>query len=651
MNKKTYRRKILASILFITVLCLIRYSVIYADADVTTNTGESGDADTIFIAGNPNLYPIEFYNEESKEYDGVIPDILGKVSSQTNISFTYICAGDKNQQKRLSRNNQVEIVSAVLYDNKSIALKDKYPILRIVADGKEITYCIGFTEIASDELITKLKTAFSKISDGEKAGILLSYTDKSDRVPASYLIIGAVISFISAGMVFSLIVLLIRSHKEKKDNIDRMVDTLTGVGNGNYYVYCFEQLISKQAKSLYNIAYFGFDFEKIENLHGRDVCVDIAKNAAQHINLKLGSNEYISRIQNGDFVVLFQATGIDDTYSRIQSITESLNKYLSEVNLNWQKLYFSGVCRLEDHSDYGAETALLSSKQSYNFAVSNNKEYFVGSSDQYEQYKKDEKLCSQIISAEENGEFKIYLQFIADSKTGGICGAEVLSRWQNSEYGLLRPNEYIELLKKTGRIIDHDFGVFTEICKLLEKWNTPPYNKLFLTCNITRLCLSNTEFADRIRSISEKYSFDRNRLVIEITEDTNAVSSENVASNIKKCREMGFKIAIDDMGSGYSSFADLYENEFDIVKIEKSFINSCFSKRRLKILEDLVVLAHNCGSKVICEGISSKGLLNLVENIGFDMYQGFYFSRVLPISECERLLSDLTSCKESDARL
>ena len=235
-------------------------------------------------------------------------------------------------------------------------------------------------------------------------------------------------------------------------------------------------------------------------------------------------------------------------------------------------------------------------------------------------------------------EFKVYLQLITENRSGKICGAELLSRWHNPEYGILRPHEYIDILKETGQIIRHDCNIFSSVCRLLENWSKEPYDRLFLTCNFTRISLSQNDFSDHITEISLGYKFDRSRLVIEVTEDSASENSEIVSKNICRCREMGFKIAIDDMGTGFSSFADLYDNEIDLVKIGSEFISSCTSKRRKIMLSDIISLVHNSGAKVLCEGVENLDQADFLDGVNCDMMQGFYFSKILPLSECEKFL-------------
>ncbi len=250
-----------------------------------------------------------------------------------------------------------------------------------------------------------------------------------------------------------------------------------------------------------------------------------------------------------------------------------------------------------------------------------------------------QKLQASLHKALENGEFKLHLQFILDCRRSVFCGAEVLSRWQNPEYGLLQPGEYIGLLKESGDIVSHDFHIFAQVCRLLERWNAAPFDRLFLSCNFTRISVSAPDFADRILAIAANFRFDHRRLILEITEDTLTNNPQQTSENIRRCRENGFRIALDDMGTGFSSLADLYDNDIDVVKIERSFTAQCFSPRRRKMLRDILALVHNTGALTICEGIETEAQQKTLQSMGCDMMQGFYYSPVLSLPESEALIA------------
>ena len=625
------------SIFAVLIFCFIMYSN-DVKADVITEQSPTGDANTVYVAGNPDLYPIEYYDSDDKVYKGIIPELLRKVSDSIGISFTYISAGRENVQRNLVANKQVEMVTAISSHGENWNVEERCPILTIEKDGVESTYCIGFTDIASDELITTVSNAINAIPEEEKAGIMIAYAmeNKQSNDKNGHLLTGLIIAGIIIAVL--IIVLMLRRHKHKEEKKNDLVDALTGVGNDQYYVYVFDELISEQAKNLYNVAYIALDTDKYENMWGKDVVNDIQKYAATKLFSVTGTSEYISRVKNGVFTFVFQSENKSAADLRVKEIIEGLNLYMLDFNINWKDLFSAGVCHLVENPDCNAEMAYYRAKQGYLYAKEKRVHYFIGNETYFAESKKNKELRLRIDDAIRNDEFKVYMHLIIENKSGDVCGAELLSRWQTPDYGLLRPHEYIALLRDSGKIIEHDYNMFSKACLQLDRWKDTIYKNMFLTCNFTKNSVAESDFADKIKEIADKFTFSHEQLLIEITEDTFHEDSKTITNNIKKCADMGFKVAIDDIGTGFSSFADLYENEVDVVKIEKGFISTCDSKRKETILHDIITLAHNAGAKVVCEGVETEEQQNMIEETGCDMLQGFFYSCVLPFSEYERYL-------------
>ena len=627
------------------IICIFSIAIILniglpAYAAVYTVKSDSGEADTVYVAGNPDAYPLEYYSKEDKAFCGVFPDMLKVVSEKTGISFTYISASSENRQKELSRNNQVELLTVLSDKQDECKVDELLPVLEFSSKRENTTYCIGFTEITSPELIGKIKNAFSEISEEEKMGFLLANSSNDPELNNKDRLIKIIILSISFLIVICGILSVISVKRKKRNNKDSLIDELTGIGNAKYYNYAFEQLLSRQSKNLYAVVYLACEVEKISGEYGEKSIEEIECYAAAHLNSKIASAEYLARINDGVFVMLIQAPTEKECTSKVFEVVDSLNPYLQEFYPNMANAFRAGVSRLCEHPDCNAETAFYNAKQGYFAALRSNTSAVITCENHLTQSRRQEKLRKDVAKAVTDGEFRVYLQFINENKSGKICGAEALSRWQNKEYGILRPHEYIDILKETGQIIAHDYKMFYAVCRQLEAWNAEPYNRLFLTCNFTRTSLSQNDFFDRISEISSAYKFDRSRLVLEITEDSIAENSKAVSENISKCRRAGFKIAIDDMGTGFSSFADLYDYEIDLVKIDGEFIASCTSERRQTMLSNIITLVHNSGAKVICEGVENSAQAEFLDKINCDMMQGFYFSKILPLVECEKFLKN-----------
>lgn len=248
---------------------------------------------------------------------------------------------------------------------------------------------------------------------------------------------------------------------------------------------------------------------------------------------------------------------------------------------------------------------------------------------------KERKLLKEITTGFENNEFKMQLQFILDNKNKKIVSAETLSRWVNSAGETIFPGTYIGLMEKSGLIVRFDYYMFEKACKKLSEWKGTEFGNFTLSCNITRLTISEKDFVHRIKEIAEKYDFDRKKLLIEITEDSLEKNLVTAMYNIIKVKELGFRIALDDIGSGYTSFISLCEYPIDVIKLDREILLLTGTEKGKKLFKGLVSLAHNLNLTVVCEGVETEEQNNMVSNSDCDYIQGWYYTKALPENKAE----------------
>lgn len=144
-------------------------------------------------------------------------------------------------------------------------------------------------------------------------------------------------------------------------------------------------------------------------------------------------------------------------------------------------------------------------------------------------------------------------------------------------------------MESEGTIAELDFYIFNKTCQLLEQWQAKGYD-FFLSCNFSRITIGREFLFQRIKEIAEKHAFDHSWLIIEITEDAMESNREAAFQNISKCKKLGFHIALDDAGSGYTSFADLRDYPIDIVKIDHSILDATVTQRGTALLRGVTAL-------------------------------------------------------------
>ena len=386
-----------------------------------------------------------------------------------------------------------------------------------------------------------------------------------------------------------------------------MLDPLTGLGNAQCYEVRFRDVTADRVRDLYYVGYLAWEDAKAKELLSPKEQEEVQQIAAHQLASHISGTEFLCRIAEGVFAVVYHCSNREEAADRMGEMILSLKKYLAEFRQEYTGLFRAGICPLEENPDCDARGALYYARQGWQHAHKKDELFAFSTRELQKQNSRNEQLRQDIDRALANGEIKAYLQFIG-------------------------------VMKQTGAITRHDEAVFERLCALLEVWKGTPCGKLFLTCNFTRVSISQEDFAERIGEIAGRYRFDHDRLIIEITEDLLIQNGEQAAANIEACRKMGFKIAIDDMGSGFTALSDLYSHEIDLVKIERSVVLNAMTEKGARMLKGLIALAHDMGTRVLCKGVETAAQHEMIRETGCDMVQGFYYSRVLPLPEALRYL-------------
>ena len=244
-------------------------------------------------------------------------------------------------------------------------------------------------------------------------------------------------------------------------------------------------------------------------------------------------------------------------------------------------------------------------------------------------------LINKIRYGLKNKEFKMHLQFIVDNKTKRIVSSEALSRWEDSSGEIIMPGKYIGVMEKSGLITKFDYYMFESVCDKLSKWAKTDFKELTISCNFTRITISEKDFVTKIKNIADRYEFDRSKLIMEITEDSIEKNLDVARNSIIKAKELGFHIALDDIGSGYTSLINLCEYPIDIVKIDREVLQISKKESGKKLFLGIISLIHNLNLKVVCEGVETEEQNTLVSESECDYIQGWYYSKALPIVSAE----------------
>lgn len=247
----------------------------------------------------------------------------------------------------------------------------------------------------------------------------------------------------------------------------------------------------------------------------------------------------------------------------------------------------------------------------------------------------EKEILKNIEDAFDKQEFKMYLQFIVDNEHKKLASAEALSRWEKPTGEVAFPGSYIGLLEKSGLISKFDYYMFDKVCKKLSNWKGTDLSDLAISCNFTRITISEADFVSKIQSIAEKYDFDRGNLLIEITEDSIEKNLITAMYNIIKVKELGFRVALDDIGSGYTSLVSLCEYPIDVVKLDREILLLTNTEKGKKLFQGIISLVHYLNLRVVCEGVETEEQNNFVSDSECDYIQGWFYHKAIPEHKAE----------------
>lgn len=238
----------------------------------------------------------------------------------------------------------------------------------------------------------------------------------------------------------------------------------------------------------------------------------------------------------------------------------------------------------------------------------------------------------------EHGEFVMYLQPKYSISTAGVVGAEALVRWIHPEKGMLPPAEFISVFEKNGFIIKLDEYIWEQACKAIRGWIDSGVQPVPISVNISRVHLTDEKFIDVLDRLIEKYGIPKNMIETEITETVENAGDSEV---IKRLKERGYMLLMDDFGSGYSSLNMLKSTPFDVIKIDRDFFSEfMLSDRGKKIISHTISMSKDIGLDMVAEGVETKEQAEFLKNCGCDVAQGYYYSKPVPINDFERLVYD-----------
>ena len=249
---------------------------------------------------------------------------------------------------------------------------------------------------------------------------------------------------------------------------------------------------------------------------------------------------------------------------------------------------------------------------------------------------REKSIISEFENALCENQFEIYYQPQIGNESGKVEGVEALIRWNHPVKGLLLPADFLPALTKGGFIYKLDEYIWNVCAKKIAQWQEKGI-KLFISVNISAKDFYYSDICEDFVLLCKKYGISSDLLHIEIKEDAFMREFNLSLSLLKRLQTSGFSVAIDNFGAGYSSLNMLKDIKADALKINMSaLVKSAENERELTILDSVVKMAKQLDIKIVCECIENEDQVKVLNKIGCDILQGFYFSKPLPEYEFEK---------------
>lgn len=252
---------------------------------------------------------------------------------------------------------------------------------------------------------------------------------------------------------------------------------------------------------------------------------------------------------------------------------------------------------------------------------------------------REQEITQHMNKALKNREFVVYFQPKHSLDDNSIIGAEALVRWVSPEKGMISPGEFIPVFEENGFIMKLDAYVWEETCAFIRKRLDDEKEIPPISVNVSRVNMYNPMLCDTLSKIVKKYKIPNGLLELELTESAYTENPQLMIQTIKQLQQLGFRVEMDDFGSGYSSLNMLKDVPVDVLKIDLNFLSGNSNQEKgTSIMSAIVRMAKWLGIPAIVEGVETKEQVVFLKSIGCTMAQGYYYAKPMSRQDFEKYL-------------
>ncbi|MCR5356859.1 MAG: EAL domain-containing protein [Lachnospiraceae bacterium] len=416
------------------------------------------------------------------------------------------------------------------------------------------------------------------------------------------------------------------------------VDPMTGIPNVVAFKHEYMRAIASVPAhellvmriNLMNFRYFN---ESAGAQAGNEAIIRISRQLVQF----LSKDEAVCRLGGDNFALFIYEKNLDKTLNMLNSF--KLTDLQSAPGRTFDISSWVGISMLEKGEEKSYDIRLSDAAMACEIGKSRLKRqvtFFDAEVAAMVNTGRD--MIAKFRPALRNNEFIPYFQPKVNMSTGELAGFEALCRWRHGGR-VIYPDQFIPLLDREGVVTELDMHIFNMTCSIIRKWKDMGLNAPTISCNFSKKNLFVKDIEEKILKAVKDNGVDAKDLEIEITESMKESEYDRLIEFVRTLKAHGFNIAIDDFGTGYSSLSLIHNIDADVIKIDKSFIDSLPGGRKSAVLiESIISIASRLNMSTIAEGVETAEQGRCLLGLGCHMAQGFYYSRPVGYEEATEIV-------------
>lgn len=557
--------------------------------------------------------------------------ILENSSSSLNFNITYLSSKDGIKPEKNKLNNFISEIKD--YTNKF--------------DENGIYYIQNVSEIKEekdkyllDSLGIQALLHCGIFENGNLKGCVSIHDCEKPRYWTQY----EIDSLVTITKIISSYLLKLRASERANRQLYIITnyDALTGLPTLHKFKNDVRQLLDEHPGQKYAIIYSDINqFKYINDTLGYDIGDKILCDFAALLSCNGTKDSGVCRITEDIFLAVSPFEEEESLYEIILSINEQFNVMQKAKYPGNKFVVATGVALIDDTEDI---TVAIDNANVARKSIKNSPKTACKFFDYTMKIKmqREAEITNSMEQALKNGEFIVYLQPKVGLKDSNLVGAEALVRWKKKDGALIPPCDFIPLFERNGFVVNLDFYIYEEVCKLLDSWIKNKLPVCPISVNVSRIHLNDEDFVNEIKKLVDHYKIPYHLLELELTESIFLNNAEAALSTMKKLRKLGFGVSIDDFGAGYSSLNLLKNMETDVIKLDKEFFGQGdMQKEEQIIVASIISMAKQLNMKVLSEGVETQTQSDFLKTVLCDMAQGYLYSKPVPVEEFENLMKEI----------